>query len=421
MPTCGTLVQFWESVAACEAAGRDAKTVLELFSGIGGYRYGFSYAGIRAHHLAVEINPVANAVYRHNADRSPLFSCVLAKDITSMPKSWFEANACDIWCMSPPCQPYSRQGNQRDLEDARTQPLKHLMQVLEALTNKPKTIVIENVPPFLGSQTWNDLCLPALRRAGYQTQTLVVSTLDSGVPNNRKRFYAVARLDARPLNLDWPSIRAKFLTPVEALLDPPNQYLCNPLEGAISSSENTTTIPVALLNGLEAADIYINKHPNELQELPNDMKCLVRPAPVVLPLDHPATLPGSPKQPAQTVIVPVPRHYTVCFTKAYGRYVRGTGSILWDNGRLRFFSPNEVARLMGYHTASVKSGCCRGGATGGREVAGGREVTGGREPSWPEGTEPLVWPEGLRTVKKYQLLGNSLNPKIIALLLSAIS
>ena len=56
--------------------------------------------------LAVDINTVANAVYRH------FFPSTNLKDlnILSLSPEQFDAYHPDILLMSPPCQPFTRQG-----------------------------------------------------------------------------------------------------------------------------------------------------------------------------------------------------------------------------------------------------------------------------------------------------------------------
>lgn len=46
--------------------------------------------------------------------------------------------------MSPPCQPFTRQGLKKGLEDPRSQPLTHILKILPQLT-KLKYLLVENV------------------------------------------------------------------------------------------------------------------------------------------------------------------------------------------------------------------------------------------------------------------------------------
>lgn len=46
--------------------------------------------------------------------------------------------------MSPPCQPFTRQGKQKDVGDPRTQPLLHILQLIPQI-ERLKFILVENV------------------------------------------------------------------------------------------------------------------------------------------------------------------------------------------------------------------------------------------------------------------------------------
>jgi len=79
---------------------------------------------------------------------------------------------------------------------------------------------------------------------------------------------------------------------------------------------------------------------------------------------------------------------STCFTKSYAKYVEGTGSILSisksvDEPQLRYFTPREVANLMGF-------------------------------------PKTFQFPESLSRQQKYRLLGNSLNVLVVAHLLSIL-
>jgi site-specific DNA-cytosine methylase len=53
-----------------------------------------------------------------------------------------------IWTLSPPCQPYSRQGKFSDLSDNRANSLINLFTIFPKLKYKPHYILIENVKNF---------------------------------------------------------------------------------------------------------------------------------------------------------------------------------------------------------------------------------------------------------------------------------
>lgn len=80
--------------------------VLEFYSGIGGLRYSLQEAGVEAVVVeAFDINEVANDVYEHNFGHRPS-----QRNIQRLTVSQLDAYKADTWIMSPPCQPYTRQG-----------------------------------------------------------------------------------------------------------------------------------------------------------------------------------------------------------------------------------------------------------------------------------------------------------------------
>ncbi|CAF4434209.1 unnamed protein product, partial [Adineta steineri] len=98
--------------------------VLELFSGIGGMHCALDFLDLNYEIVAaIDINPTANVVYSSNFPNVPIINRSIE---TISLKQWEKWNA-DLWTMSPPCQPFTRQGKQEDLNDRRTDGFVHLM------------------------------------------------------------------------------------------------------------------------------------------------------------------------------------------------------------------------------------------------------------------------------------------------------
>ena len=90
--------------------------VLELYSGIGGMHYGLKLSKLNADVVAaVDINPNANLVYKHNFPETK----ILNKTIEGIKLDELNRLNFDIILMSPPCQPFTRQGNQNGMNDNR--------------------------------------------------------------------------------------------------------------------------------------------------------------------------------------------------------------------------------------------------------------------------------------------------------------
>jgi len=135
--------------------------------------------------------------------------------------------------------------------------------------------------------------------------------------------------------------------------------------------------------------------------------------------------------------------HSLCFTKAYGRYVNGTGSVYRMArrlaepspeageytmreffGALRYFTPREVAQLMGFKLRGMGAPACASGClpvcSSHGEAAGAlaseaASASGGG----PCRCSAFDLPSGTAAADSarelWALLGNSLNPQVVAL------
>ncbi|EDV28696.1 uncharacterized protein TRIADDRAFT_49657 [Trichoplax adhaerens] len=143
--------------------------VVEFYSGIGGMHYALQESNINAKILAaIDINTVANNVYRHNFGNTPVWQREIGK--ISL-KELQELNG-DLYTMSPPCQPFTRLGKKADVNDARTSSFLHVIDLLIKMENPPKYILLENVKGFETSAARNEFLL---------------TPLQFGIPNSRLR------------------------------------------------------------------------------------------------------------------------------------------------------------------------------------------------------------------------------------------
>ncbi|KAJ2825251.1 hypothetical protein IWW50_002935, partial [Coemansia erecta] len=159
--------------------------VAEFYSGIGGMHFALKEAGIDSQVVrAFDINTVANEVYKHNFADVP----VMQRNIESLPMSLFEGLKADLWTMSPPCQPYTRQGQQRGSDDMRAKSFLFLIDLLGKLQHKPMHLLVENVAGFEQSDTRNNLLLQLIRE-GYRYEEYLLNPLQLCYPNSRTRYY----------------------------------------------------------------------------------------------------------------------------------------------------------------------------------------------------------------------------------------
>lgn len=87
--------------------------------------------------------------------------------------------------MSPPCQPFTRQGKQEGLKDPRTQPLVHLIDSLAGV-ERLQYVLVENVKGFETSDARGKM-VEALDKIGFARLEFLLSPAHFGVPNSRLR------------------------------------------------------------------------------------------------------------------------------------------------------------------------------------------------------------------------------------------
>ncbi|XP_068151724.1 tRNA (cytosine(38)-C(5))-methyltransferase-like [Drosophila tropicalis] len=335
--------------------------VLELFSGVGGMHYAFNYAKLQGEVVAaMDVNTVANKVYAHNY-KNPKY--LKTRNIQSLSKKEVNKLNANMLLMSPPCQPHTRQGHQRDTEDKRSSALNQLCSLLPKCESI-KYILMENVKGFECSQARQQF-IEALQQAKFYWREFILTPTQFQVPNTRYRYYCLARKDQ---DFNFPSGKIWEQMPGQAL-HPANEMdtISSLLEPSISTSE--FLVPDGVLKRVLVMDI-VNCDQNR----------------------------------------------SMCFTKGYTHYTEGTGSIFSpllqeesdrlfeivkeiDNEpnrtncerldvlrqlKLRYFTPREVARLM----------------------------------KFPENFD---FPPDITNRQKYRLLGNSINVKVVGELIKLLT
>ncbi len=175
--------------------------VLELFSGLGGWRCALGNLGQVV--AAYDVSEAANATYALNHGEVPL-----PKELAAVPLEMLAAHGADTWFMSPPCQPFCRMGNHEGLTDRRSRAFLHLMEVFRQAP--PERLVLENVAGFLGSDA-HALLSEVTRAHGMHQLDLQTCPSHFGLPNQRPRVFIVA--SRRPLSpLPMPELSARSLT-----------------------------------------------------------------------------------------------------------------------------------------------------------------------------------------------------------------
>ncbi|XP_042366340.1 tRNA (cytosine(38)-C(5))-methyltransferase [Plectropomus leopardus] len=377
--------------------------VLELYSGIGGMHYALKESGIPAQVVAaVDINTTANQIYRHNFPDTALWN----KTIEGITLDDFNKLSFDMMLMSPPCQPFTRLGLQGDIADSRTKSFLYILDLLPRLSKRPRFILLENVKGFECSSARERL-VKTLTECGYSFQELMISPTSVGIPNSRLRYFLIAKISAENFCsqsskiLDaFPHLAANDSPEQPTVLNPPHQDICPP-------EEELQGGPV--LYKLETAEDAQRKTSQNSNLSVRRIQDFLEPQ-LEANLEHYLLPPKTLLRYALLLDIVRPTcRRSVCFTKGYGRYVEGTGSVLqccMDTEmesvfkaldqcseeeklqrlmrlKLRYFTPREVANLMGF------------------------------PPSFS-------FPEQITTRQQYKVLGNSLNVLVVSRLLQLL-
>ena len=163
--------------------------MIEFYAGIGGFHYALLEAGVDATVVvSIDINTNTNAVYQHNFPNTRHSNW----NICGISAEDLDRFCPDVFVLSPPCQPFTRQGLRRDNVDRRTDSFFHLMETMTELKHPPKYILVENVQGFEVSNT-REHFVGVLKQVGYDFQEFLLSPRQFGVPNSRLRYYLVAR------------------------------------------------------------------------------------------------------------------------------------------------------------------------------------------------------------------------------------
>ncbi|BBN08492.1 tRNA (cytosine38-C5)-methyltransferase [Marchantia polymorpha subsp. ruderalis] len=167
--------------------------VLEFYSGIGGLRYSLEDSGVNAVVVeAFDINDVGNDVYQHNFGHRPNQGNIQGLSVKQLDK--YKA---DAWLLSPPCQPYTRQGLQKDADDARAISFLKMLEMLPLMMSPPSYLLVENVVGFENSVTHSRL-LAVLKEAEFTTQEFILTPLQFGIPYSRPRYFCLAKRNTLP-------------------------------------------------------------------------------------------------------------------------------------------------------------------------------------------------------------------------------
>src|SRR6056300_1386085 len=141
-------------------------TYLEFYAGIGGWGFAVERAlrniqlqGTEEQHQqqlhcqlleAYDHSDLCQNVFNHNHNSDN--KCFRQTPIERLTQQQLEGHSAHIWCMSPPCQPHTRQhSNQRaEMDDPRSKSFLHLCDMISSMEEStlPCLVLLENVVGF---------------------------------------------------------------------------------------------------------------------------------------------------------------------------------------------------------------------------------------------------------------------------------
>lgn len=170
---------------------------VDLFAGIGGFHGALGALGGRCVY-ASEINEDAARVYLRNWGIEPEGDITLAANDTTM-----DVPEHDVLVGGFPCQPFSKSGKQKGMEEARGTLFWNIAKIIEV--RQPKIVILENVRNIAGprhAHEW-EVIIQTLRDLGYRVSSKPfvvsphrISPSFGGRPQVRERvFIAATRLN----------------------------------------------------------------------------------------------------------------------------------------------------------------------------------------------------------------------------------
>lgn len=173
------------STARC---GRDthhnsAYSILDLFSGIGGFSLGLEMTGGFRTAAFCEIDPFCQKILRRHWPAVPIFS-----DVRSLKYD----GSIDVITGGFPCQDLSAAGNQAGLAGARSGLWGEMLRLCRELL--PRYVIVENVAALLTGEhgSWFATVLADLAALGYDAQWHCIPAAAVGAVHPRDRVWVIA-------------------------------------------------------------------------------------------------------------------------------------------------------------------------------------------------------------------------------------
>lgn len=179
---------------------------IDLFAGVGGFHAALKALGGECVY-AVEIDRAAAEVYRRNWGHDPIGDITLDANDETMNVPDHEVLVAGF-----PCQPFSKSGAQRGMDEARGTLYWHILKIIEA--RKPEVVLLENVRNLAGprhAHEWQ-VIIETLREQGYRVSDVpaifsphLLPPDRGGRPQVRERVFITATYDPTGVSEGLPA------------------------------------------------------------------------------------------------------------------------------------------------------------------------------------------------------------------------
>lgn len=158
--------------------------IVELFSGIGGFKLGFENIGLRCI-FSTDFDKYCKETFDFNFNEKLHLEDIMTLKSEIIPKF-------DILTAGFPCQPFSILGSRKGFSDNRGSLFFEIIRILK--DKKPKCFLLENVKNLETHDSGKTLKIiyNELTKAGYYITHKVLNSMEYGnIPQNRERIFIV--------------------------------------------------------------------------------------------------------------------------------------------------------------------------------------------------------------------------------------
>ena len=153
---------------------------IDFFSGIGCFALGAYWAGMKfENHYFSEIDPYCIELYQKRFPDAIPLGDITKLDVKQLPKGKYVITG------GFPCPAFSKAGKQGGFEQDSL--FYDMLRIIDEL--QPKMVISENVEGFI---QWRTPFINALKDIGYITSDAIIDARDFGIPQARRRYFAVS-------------------------------------------------------------------------------------------------------------------------------------------------------------------------------------------------------------------------------------